>query len=77
MRLFTAIELPAHIADELSLWQDRLSGTSINIRGQVKFVRRDNLHMTLGFLGEVSDNQLSEVRQALKSVEIGVQCRCV
>lgn len=61
MRLFVAVDLPAAIKDELAALIDkqRLS------LPDAKWVPRDNLHLTLSFLGEVRDERVDEIVEAL------------
>jgi len=59
MRAFIAIELPANIKDTVSKIQDRLK-TNLP---KVSWVKPNNLHLTLKFLGEVSSQQLDDINQ--------------
>lgn len=54
-----AIELPKHVKDQVEEFKKW-------VRGRVKFVEKENLHLTLRFLGEVDPNQ---VIKALEDVE--------
>lgn len=55
MRLFLAIDIPEEVKDEI-----------VNVQGQLKphirakYVERDNLHVTLKFLGEIEDTKVLE-----------------
>jgi len=67
MRLFIAINFNDDIKNKLAseiamLKQHSLSGT---------FSRKENLHLTVIFLGEVSDNRLNEIQIAMKKVSVG------
>ena len=67
MRLFLALELPESVRNLLGgfthQWLEE--GRSF---GRASWVRRENLHATLKFLGEVSDQQLPLLCESLKSV---------
>lgn len=60
MRLFTALTFPDDILDRLERLQDDLHVG--------RPVPRDNLHLTLVYLGEVADRQAEAVDDALLSV---------
>ena len=57
MRLFVAIELDGPIKDALGKAQASLAAYD---RG-VRWVTRDQMHLTLGFLGEVADGRVPAV----------------
>ncbi|NLG85710.1 MAG: RNA 2',3'-cyclic phosphodiesterase [Firmicutes bacterium] len=59
MRLFFALPLPLEVQMQLVAWQ-RLWSQTVN---NVKWVKKDNLHLTLKFLGAVSPSQLSVVTE--------------
>lgn len=60
MRLFFALELNDLARRELDSLQRRLLRNHAN----VQWVKPENLHLTLKFLGEVEENRLPELRQA-------------
>ncbi len=64
MRSFIAIELPQNIKDYLSRLQTQLK----NSQADVKWVEPQNIHLTLKFLGEIDDNQLSEINNILENI---------
>jgi 2'-5' RNA ligase len=64
MRLFIATEIDEPLRDKLVVIQTRL------LEPGVKLVERQNLHVTLKFLGEVSDEQVLAVREALRNVKM-------
>lgn len=66
MRLFIAIECPDDVRDRLAKVQEELPGL-----GRVKAVEYENLHMTLKFLGEVQEDKVQAVREALETVKSG------
>jgi 2'-5' RNA ligase len=60
IRCFVALTLPDPVRAALERFARQLSGTG----ARVSWVRRENLHLTLQFLGEVSVNRLDQVFQA-------------
>ena len=66
MRLFAAIELPRSIRDALAEAARPLKAAC----PEASWVRTENLHVTLKFLGEVPGSQLSDVCDALKRVSV-------
>lgn len=83
MRAFLAIELPPEIKTFLSKLQNKLKAATEdvhphtnwknNIRYQpigvgVKWVEPENIHLTLKFLGEINEEQLSRITQIMESV---------
>lgn len=64
MRLFVAIEISAHIrAAIVSLLQEFRT-----IAPQVKWVRPENLHLTLKFLGEADPGKLGSIEHSLAAI---------
>ncbi len=61
VRTFIAIELPEAVVAKLASLQDRLQGSG----ARVKWVNRDNLHLTLKFLGDVEYERVSEISQVI------------
>ena len=59
-RLFVATELTDSVKDVLSRLQTGLKGA--------KWVSRENLHLTIRFLGEVSENEVEDIDAALRKV---------
>lgn len=66
MRLFIAINLPEEVLDEIWLVQEKLSGKKL-FRG--KITERENIHLTLKFIGDVSSDELDEIKAHLSKVE--------
>jgi 2'-5' RNA ligase len=64
MRLFIAIDLPEQAKENLEKIKSELKG----IKG-VKPVDKDNIHLTLKFLGEVSANKAEEISEALEQIK--------
>jgi 2'-5' RNA ligase len=61
VRLFVALEIPAEVRANLAALLDSLRAIS----REPKWVRPENLHVTLKFLGEVADAKINTVRTAL------------
>ena len=61
-RIFIAINLPEDIKRELSKYQERWPELP------AKWTAKDNLHITLEFLGDLTDEELGEVCVATKEV---------
>lgn len=61
-RIFIAINLPEDIKKELSKYEERFPEL------QAKWVGRENLHITLNFLGDLTDVELGDVCQTVKEV---------
>jgi len=64
MRLFIAIDLPEEAKESIEKLKSELKG----IKG-VKLVSKENTHLTLKFLGEVSDNKADEIARALSQIK--------
>lgn len=64
MRLFIAVDLSKSLKEKLSALQEKLKASSAD----VKWVEKQNLHITLKFLGEVPESRLEEIRQKLEAV---------
>ncbi len=64
MRLFIALEMPDEVRDQLRPCLTRLA----RLTHGVKWVAAENLHLTLKFLGEVSDHLLPDLNAMLASV---------
>jgi 2'-5' RNA ligase len=68
MRLFTAIDLPESLRNDLSAVQDAKALS-------VRWSPPDQFHVTLRFIGEVSQEAAVRYEQALADVNVGpVQC---
>jgi 2'-5' RNA ligase len=68
MRLFTAILLPDAVRDHL-----RCIGEQVNrfaIEHEIRLTAPENLHVTLKFLGEVSDPLVARLIDALRAVSV-------
>ncbi len=61
MRLFVALEIPSAVRENLAALLNSLRGLS----PQTRWVRPENLHATLKFIGEVPEAKLADIRRAL------------
>ena len=64
MRKFIAIELDNTIKDNVSALIQKLDTGDRNIR----WIKPQGMHLTLKFLGEVSENKIIEVKSVLGSI---------
>ncbi|HEY6268898.1 MAG TPA: RNA 2',3'-cyclic phosphodiesterase [Candidatus Acidoferrum sp.] len=64
MRLFVALEIPSTVRKNLAELVNSLRAVS----PQTRWVRPENLHVTLKFIGEVPETQLASIRTALAQV---------
>jgi len=67
VRLFVALEIPAAVRDDL----DAMIRELRPLAPQWKWVRAENLHATLKFIGEIPLENLGAIRGALSSVRCG------
>jgi RNA 2',3'-cyclic 3'-phosphodiesterase len=65
VRLFCALTLPDGVRDRLVAWQARLPG------GEYRPVPRDNLHVTLAFLGSRPSREVEPIRAELEEAAAG------
>ncbi len=65
MRLFIAINYDDDVKDSLAELQAGLKACA----GSGNYTRRENLHLTIVFLGEVSANKLGMIKQAMNRVK--------
>ncbi|MDP2211603.1 MAG: RNA 2',3'-cyclic phosphodiesterase [Candidatus Aquicultor sp.] len=75
LRIFIGVELPGRLKSELFEVSKQLKAT---IEG-ARWVARDNIHLTLKFLGSITEEQLAEIETALRSKaaafkQFGVEC---
>ena len=64
MRAFIAIDLPIEIKKALLKTQQKLKTESL----KASWVKPENLHLTLKFLGEISFEQLNEIKQIIRDI---------
>lgn len=64
MRTFIAIDLPKAVKTEICSLGNNIPPDS----ARIKWVRKENIHLTLVFLGEISEQQLEAVKLACQVV---------
>ena len=64
MRAFIAVEVPAEIRNGLARLQSQLA----QARADVKWTEEENLHITMRFLGEITDEQRQKMEALLQGV---------
>ncbi len=67
MRLFIAIDLPEEAKKELVSIQEKIGSAD----AKISWVAKKNLHLTLKFLGEVSDENAANIKRVLKGIAVG------
>lgn len=68
MRVFIAIDIDDKIRKAIVDLQ-KLIASKVDVKkGDLKWVEPNNIHLTLKFLGEISDEQLEEVKEITKTV---------
>ena len=67
MRSFIAIDIPEEIKEKIMMVAKELEE---KIKGNAKFVERENLHITLKFLGEIEENKVQEIKKIINSISI-------
>ena len=65
MRLFVALQIPPAVRKNLA----EFLATLREISSQPRWVRTENLHVTLKFVGEVSAEKLGDIRAALSAID--------
>jgi len=69
VRLFVALEIPSAVRDNLSAFLSEMGALTEKLgERRVRWVRPENLHVTLKFIGEVADAKLAAIRTALSTV---------
>jgi 2'-5' RNA ligase len=64
VRLFVALEIPSTVRENLGALLQKLR----EISAQPRWVRPENLHVTMKFLGAVSPEKIDAIRQGLSSL---------
>ncbi|PIN77246.1 RNA 2',3'-cyclic phosphodiesterase [Candidatus Woesearchaeota archaeon CG10_big_fil_rev_8_21_14_0_10_34_12] len=66
MRVFIAIEIPNEVREEIVNFQKELEKKKLFFG---KFTEKENLHLTLKFLGEVDETGVEEIKKKLKEIQ--------
>lgn len=69
IRTFVAIELPKEVKNELKKNQDKLKSFNFPI----KWVEPDQIHLTLSFLGDVFEDKIEKVYEAVEEGILGIR----
>ena len=64
MRTFIAIELSKEVKDDLAKLQHELNKADAD----VKWVKPENIHLTLKFLGEVGEDKIEDMKKVLDGI---------
>ncbi|TAN32972.1 RNA 2',3'-cyclic phosphodiesterase [Patescibacteria group bacterium] len=62
-RIFIALPVPEEAKNELELAQNEIK--RLNERVPIKWTERQNMHITLAFLGDITDGQAEQVKKVL------------
>ena len=65
MRVFIAIDIGDNVREKLVQAQDRIARTKA---AKIKFVEPENFHITLKFLGEITEEQAEEIKEILQKI---------
>ena len=68
MRLFIAIEVPEDAKGYLSAVQEKISN---DIANKIRCVNKNQIHLTLKFLGEVQPDKAEKIKNELKKIAFG------
>jgi len=68
MRCFIAIDIDEKIRNAIADLQKQLASKVDVKKGDLKWVEPNNIHLTLKFLGEITDEQVAEVSEIAKTV---------
>ncbi|MBI1976480.1 MAG: RNA 2',3'-cyclic phosphodiesterase [Candidatus Omnitrophica bacterium] len=64
IRSFIALDIPDKVKNELSLLVSTLEKTGAD----VKWVKKENFHLTLKFLGQITEEQVNHVKRILEKI---------
>lgn len=71
MRVFTAVDIDKPMMKAMSELQDSLCRRLDVKKSDIKWVRPDQMHLTLNFLGEISDQQAADVCRLVENAAGG------
>ena len=69
MRCFISFDISEEARKEIARIEKEIQGKFPGLKA--RFVGPENMHLTLKFLGEISDEQAGRVKEALKKVRFG------
>ncbi len=64
MRLFIAIEMPEDVKEYLVKVQEKID----NANAKIRFINKNQIHLTLKFLGEVQPDKAKKIKDILKKI---------
>jgi len=64
MRCFIAVDIPEQLKEKIKEVQKKI------VYGGVKPTEEENLHFTLKFLGEISNEQIEQVKEKLRQIKL-------
>ncbi|MBI2629916.1 RNA 2',3'-cyclic phosphodiesterase [Candidatus Pacearchaeota archaeon] len=67
MRVFISIDIPEKLKKEIALLQKQIYSQGFF---EGKITEPENLHLTLKFIGEITDSQLIQIKERLKKVKL-------
>lgn len=65
MRLFIAVNIPALIKEGI---HSKITDLQEEIRGDIRWLRKENWHITLKFLGEIEEKEIGKIKEIISSV---------
>ncbi|MBU1076910.1 MAG: RNA 2',3'-cyclic phosphodiesterase [Spirochaetes bacterium] len=68
-RIFIAIDLPDQVKDEI---ENSYKNISSDKKIRIRWIPKKNLHMTLKFLGAVSEKQIEKICETLKDLKLNM-----
>ncbi len=68
IRAFISIEIPQEVREKISLIQEQLK----TIETPVKWVRPQSIHLTLKFLGNISEAQIPDIKNCMSAAAGGI-----
>lgn len=70
IRAFLAIDPPEEILKEVGAVQNRLKNL---IRGEIRWVRPEGIHLTLKFFGDIAENAIADISVAVEKAAAGAR----
>lgn len=70
VRCFIAIDFPREIMDEIARVQEELGKLNQGSAAPImKLTEKENLHLTMKFLGEIEEEKIDEIRKKLREIK--------
>lgn len=67
MRCFIAIEIPENIKSKINFYLTKLK--KINHENRIIWVKKQNLHLTVQFIGEIGENKVKNLIKMLPNIQ--------